>query len=125
MRVRLLSDVRFNGKSVRAGEEYEAKKGGSISPGWFKLYDDSGASLFFVGPHECVVVEENVDLVNRPPHYRYGNFEVIDILDEAFPDDPHLWAAGKYLLRAKRKGNEKQDLEKAIFFIKRRLNCLK
>lgn len=99
------------------------------------LFSDAGHAwldepyLFYVGPSEFRVVPEEAqpepDPVNSPPHYVYGSFEVIDILDESFPDDPHLWAAGKYLLRAKRKGNEKQDLEKAIFFIKRRIECLK
>lgn len=64
------------------------------------------------------------DSVNSPSHYVYPSFEVVDVLDEAFSDDPHLWAAGKYLLRAKRKSKEVEDLKKAIWFIERRLGVL-
>ena len=64
------------------------------------------------------------DPVNSPSHYRYKGFEVIDVLTEAFSDDPLLWQVGKYLLRAKRKGNELQDLKKALFYLERKIACL-
>lgn len=73
--------------------------------------------------HELAPVADP-DLVNSPSHYVYKGFEVVDVLNEAFPDDPHLWNAGKYLLRAKRKGNESQDLRKAIRMIEYRLAVL-
>ena len=48
---------------------------------------------------------EDVDMVNHPPHYTSKQYEVIDILEEFFKDDPLLWQCGKYLLRCKEKGN--------------------
>lgn len=63
----------------------------------------------------------------HPDHYTYCKddlgLEVIDILDYFFSDEPHLWNAGKYLLRFGHKhggGVDDKDLEKAMFYIERR-----
>lgn len=45
-----------------------------------------------------------------------------DILDAVFPDDPHLWNAGKYMLRYGRKGDSSRrivDLRKARAYLDR------
>lgn len=45
-----------------------------------------------------------------------------DILDALFPDNPHLWNAGKYLTRFGRKGDASkrvEDLRKAITYLER------
>ena len=62
------------------------------------------------------------DMVNNPPHYTKHKWEVIEILEEFFADDPLLFNAGKYLLRCKDKGNLKQDLGKMIWYANRRIN---
>jgi hypothetical protein len=36
------------------------------------------------------------NVVNHPPHYTNKKWEVIDILEEFFSDDPLLWQCGKY-----------------------------
>ena len=59
------------------------------------------------------------DLVNHPPHYTFGKFEVIDVLLDWFGTDPLLWQVGKYLARARHKGNTIQDLQKAAFYLNR------
>lgn len=61
------------------------------------------------------------DLVNHPTHYTKHKWETIDILEEFFSDDPLLWQCGKYLLRCKHKGNLKQDLNKMIWYAKRKI----
>ena len=61
------------------------------------------------------------DLVNHPAHYTNKKWEVIDILEEFFSDDPLLWQCGKYLLRCKHKGNLKQDLSKMIWYANRKI----
>ena len=61
------------------------------------------------------------DLVNHPTHYPNHKWETIDILEEFFSDDPLLWQCGKYLLRCKHKGNLKQDLNKMIWYAKRKI----
>jgi hypothetical protein len=63
-------------------------------------------------------------LVNHPAHYNMGRIEVIDAIDE--------WGLGfndgnavKYIARAKHKGTEIQDIEKAIWYLNHHLQKLK
>lgn len=64
-----------------------------------------------------------VDMVNRPPHYTFGKYEVIDVLED-WDLSPLLWQVVKYVSRAKHKGNELQDLKKAQFYLNRHINNL-
>ena len=73
--------------------------------------------------------EEKVDMVNAPKHYSWlgnalaeqvenvGDVEVFHVLMAAFSKDPLLWQVGKYLLRAGRKDDKKQDLKKARWYL--------
>jgi hypothetical protein len=61
------------------------------------------------------------DPVNHPGHYTFGKYEVIDVLEDWFPADPLLWQVGKYIARAGRKGNTLEDLKKAAWYLKRRI----
>jgi hypothetical protein len=61
------------------------------------------------------------DLVNHPPHYTFGKYEVIDVLQDWFPTNPLLWQVAKYIARADHKGNPVQDLEKAKFYLEREI----
>lgn len=65
------------------------------------------------------------DMVNSPAHYTQHKWEVIDVLEEYFSAEPLLWQVGKYLLRCKYKGHELQDLEKAAWYLNRKINKLK
>lgn len=58
-----------------------------------------------------------IDMVNHPPHYEQQaiRLEPIDVLRFA-PFD--LGNALKYIIRARHKGNELQDLKKAEFYLK-------
>lgn len=60
------------------------------------------------------------DLVNSPLHYQGNGIEVIDII-EAFDLNFSLGNSIKYILRADKKGNKKQDLEKAIWYLNNEL----
>ena len=62
------------------------------------------------------------DPVNHPSHYKqYEGFEVIDITKQL----PFLEGnAVKYILRAPFKKNEKEDIEKAIWYLKKKLEEL-
>jgi hypothetical protein len=64
---------------------------------------------------------EPVDMVNHPPHYTAGKYEVIDVLEEFFPYNPLLWQVGKYTMRAGKKGDVVEDLKKAEFYLKREI----
>lgn len=73
--------------------------------------------------------EKKPDVVNAPEHYSWlgnalaeqvknvGDVEVFHVLMAAFDKDPLLWQVGKYLLRAGRKDDRKQDLEKARWYL--------
>ena len=65
------------------------------------------------------------DLVNNPEHYTKHKWEVIDVLEEFFGEDPLLWQVGKYLMRHEYKEDSIQDLEKAAWYLNRKINKLK
>lgn len=68
---------------------------------------------------------EEVDLVNHPPHYKSkGGIESIEVI-ESFDLGFCLGNAIKYILRCENKGNKKQDLEKAQWYINRELSKFK
>lgn len=81
--------------------------------------------------------EEKPDVVNAPKHYAWlgnalveqvenvGDIEVFHVLMSAFDNDPLLWQVGKYLLRAGRKNNKKQDLEKARWYLTKAIDRTK
>lgn len=61
-----------------------------------------------------------VDTVNHPPHYQGKTYEVIDIIDD-FDLSFCLGNAIKYILRAGKKNDRKEDLQKAIWYIQREI----
>lgn len=63
--------------------------------------------------------------VNHPSHYggEDNPYEAIKII-EAHELGFHLGNAIKYILRAKHKGAYKQDLEKAVWYLKRKIGQL-
>ena len=63
--------------------------------------------------------EENKNnLVNNPSHYNKNGIEVIDVI-EAYNLNFRLGNVIKYILRSDLKGNKKQDLEKALWYLER------
>ena len=67
--------------------------------------------------------EADADPVTRPAHYTSGEIECIDAMREAFGDEA-LKAfcklnAFKYLWRSGKKGSEKEDTEKAIWYLRK------
>lgn len=58
------------------------------------------------------------DAVNHPPHYTHGKIEVIDVIED-WDLGFHEGNAVKYIGRSKHKGTRKQDLAKAIWYLKR------
>jgi hypothetical protein len=69
-------------------------------------------------------VQVNKEMVNHPDHYQGNRFEVIDIIED-YSLGFSLGNAVKYILRADKKGNKKQDLEKAVWYINRELSKFK
>ena len=62
----------------------------------------------------------NENLIDHPIHYQGNGIEVIDIID-SFNLNFNLGNSIKYILRADKKGNKKQDLEKALWYINHEL----
>ncbi len=63
-------------------------------------------------------------MVNHPPHYNSGKFEVIDVIED--------WNLGfclgnavKYIARADHKGKALEDLEKARWYLDREIQTRK
>lgn len=63
------------------------------------------------------------DSVNRPKHYNAGKFEVIDVIDD-WKLGFALGNAVKYIARAAHKGRELEDLRKAAWYLKHRIEEL-
>jgi hypothetical protein len=87
---------------------------------WLWIENEKGD----VPPWDIEPTPESVDMVNHPPHYTGGKYEVIDVLEEFFPDNPLLWQVGKYIMRAGKKGDVVEDLKKAEFYLKREIQRL-
>ena len=71
----------------------------------------------------------NYEHVNHPQHYQFGQnstYEVIKVI-EALEMDFHLGNTFKYIARAGKKGSDKeiQDLEKAMWYLQRKIDRLK
>jgi hypothetical protein len=56
--------------------------------------------------------------VDHPKHYNTGYIEVIDAIED-WKLDFHLGNVIKYAVRAKHKDNEKEDLQKAMWYLQR------
>lgn len=61
------------------------------------------------------------DAVNHPAHYKVGGIETIDFI-EAKKLGYNLGNVIKYVTRADHKGLRKQDLEKAMWYLKREID---
>jgi len=63
------------------------------------------------------------DPVNHPAHYKVGGIETIDFI-EAKKLGYNLGNVVKYITRSDHKGNRKQDLEKALWYLERELSTM-
>ncbi|CAB4137041.1 SaV-like [uncultured Caudovirales phage] len=66
-------------------------------------------------------MESNSNMVDHPAHYQGKSFEVIDIIND-YKLNFEMGNAIKYILRADKKGNKKQDIEKAIWYLNHELS---
>jgi hypothetical protein len=72
--------------------------------------------------------QQSYEYVNHPQHYGgvENTYEVIKVI-EALEMDFHLGNTFKYIARAGKKGTDKeiQDLEKALWYLQRKIDLLK
>jgi hypothetical protein len=73
---------------------------------------------------KITMVEPTPDLVNHPAHYKYGGIETIDFI-EAKELGYNLGNVVKYITRSDHKGNRKEDLLKAQWYLTREINSIK
>ena len=62
--------------------------------------------------------------VDHPEHYQANGIETIEVI-EGYNLNFNLGNVIKYILRSDKKGNKKQDLEKAQWYLKREIEKFK
>ncbi len=65
---------------------------------------------------------EKPDMVDHPPHYNQGPIEVIDFIESQEHLGFKRLSAIKYICRSGKKDSKKQDLEKAIWYLRREMD---
>jgi hypothetical protein len=76
------------------------------------------------GAHNVAKQITEREMVNHPDHYQGNKMEVIDIIED-YELGFNLGNTIKYVLRADKKGNKKQDLQKAMWYLERELSKFK
>lgn len=78
--------------------------------------------LIYMTPFSVTTKEDkDEDLINHPSHYAEGRkFEPIEVIED-WELPYHLSTVIRYISRCQRKSNEKQDLEKARWYLDRYL----
>lgn len=117
-------------------EENEGKTIGQLLDvefGDINFVSDVDKELSTISSKSLDFVEKDLDkdeMVHSPAHYNAGKYEVIDMLEvmaDGYEDPKVAYlvaTAGKYLFRAPFKGNTKQDIEKAVWYLNRALTHL-
>lgn len=86
--------------------------------GWRVVDDGDGPTAATLCIEHRDSFKPKPDMVNSPPHYTFGKFEVIDVLED-WQLDFCLANAVKYIARHAHKGNPLQDLLKARWYLER------
>lgn len=74
---------------------------------------------------------ENKEMVNHPSHYQFGSdktYEVVNVCEAwGLDKDAYIFNVVKYVARAGKKDSDKelQDLEKAKWYLERRIERIK
>lgn len=63
---------------------------------------------------------DNKEMVKHPQHYNMGKYEALEVIED-WNLNFCLGNALKYIARCNHKGNKKQDLKKAIFYLQKEL----
>lgn len=61
------------------------------------------------------------EMVDGPSHYKGKSLECIDIIED-YKLNFCLGNAIKYILRCEKKGNKRENIEKAIWYLKREIS---
>ena len=88
-----------------------------------ELAYEAGIAAYEGGRPKLRMEGDRGDAVNHPAHYKVGGIETIDFI-EAKKLNYNIGNVVKYLTRADHKGNRKQDLEKAKWYLERELSTM-
>lgn len=99
---------------------YEISKGRNRKADWKTLHISTSDNSI-EGAMEKELPVTMHDPVNHPAHYKVGGIETIDFI-EAKRLNYNMGNAVKYITRADHKGNRREDLEKAIWYLNRELD---
>lgn len=76
-----------------------------------------------IGKGDWVVVGDEEDVVNSPPHYKTGGIEAIEGIEASMAPEAYAGylkgSVTKYLWRYEKKGKPLEDLKKARWFLDR------
>lgn len=116
----------LEGRAQARKEEWKTIAFGSsdipfVNPKLRMESEDGDRMVEMFEPNERV--EFKPDAVNHPAHYKVGGIETIDFI-EAKKLNYNIGNVIKYLTRADHKGNRKQDLEKAKWYLERELSTM-
>lgn len=103
----------------RLVDEYKASKSKKADWKQMGLFSSNKPTM----TSRVVIDTAKTDPVNHPAHYKVGGIETIDFI-EAKKLNYNIGNVVKYLTRADYKGNRKQDLEKALWYLKREIESL-
>jgi hypothetical protein len=109
-------DLGFKYHVVYMAKRNMDKKKAEPKQGWKTVHISA-----FSTPLPVTMHEPKSDPVNHPAHYKVGGIETIDFI-EAKRLNYNMGNAVKYITRADHKGSRKQDIEKAIWYLKRELD---
>ena len=100
----------------------ETETDGATMFGWGH-YSTPDNACWDIVAYRVVSDPAKPDMVNSPPHYTDGGIETIDYIEAKLgPDGFKAYCVGnamKYISRAGKKGSAKEDLSKAIWYLRR------
>ena len=82
------------------------------------IYRDDQLCMRCIIQESKTLLNNTEEKINHPSHYQSSSMEVIEII-EAFNLNFHLGNAIKYTLRAGKKGDKIEDLDKAMWYLER------
>ena len=109
----VLSNARRHEKKAAAAAPLPQLANEDAEQGWTVVHVSASNT-----PLPITAEEPKSDPVHHPAHYKVGGVETIDFI-EAKGLGYHLGNVVKYVTRADYKGNRKQDLEKARWYLDR------
>jgi len=127
MKVRCISEFNALRHKFEVGEEYFVNFDNRIEIDYVKrlnydnyshlfeeIHTDQIGDEFIIKKSEMNIPSENV---SHPPHYNQGKYEAIDVIKD-WKLNFNLGNVIKYIARADYKGDRKENLEKALFYLK-------